>query len=101
MTPGLAGHGTEVAVVGGGIMGASLAWHLARRGVRVTLLERATLAPGGGGRAAAAAAWWRRRPCPAPGRGPRVPLRGRPPVASGGGGGPGALLRRHYTNVPE
>ena len=45
--------GTEVAVVGGGIMGASLAWHLARRGVRVTLCERATIAAGGSGRTGA------------------------------------------------
>jgi len=45
--------GTEVAVVGGGIMGTSLAWHLARRGVRVTLLERATVAFGGSGRTGA------------------------------------------------
>nr|MBA3416201.1 FAD-binding oxidoreductase [Chloroflexia bacterium] len=46
-------NGTEVAVVGGGIMGTSSAWHLARRGVRVTLLERATVAFGGSGRTGA------------------------------------------------
>jgi sarcosine oxidase subunit beta len=44
---------TEVAVVGGGIVGTSLAWHLAKRGVQVTLLERATVAFGGSGRTGA------------------------------------------------
>jgi sarcosine oxidase len=34
------GHDTEVVVIGGGAMGSSTAWHLASRGVRVTLLER-------------------------------------------------------------
>jgi sarcosine oxidase, subunit beta len=55
----------DVVIVGGGIMGASLAWELARRGAgKVTLLERHTIAFGGSGRT-------------------------------------GALLRRHYSNVPE
>jgi len=34
---------TNVAVVGGGIIGASIAWRLAQRGLRVTLLEAARL----------------------------------------------------------
>lgn len=43
----------DVAIVGGGIMGTSLAWHLARRGIGVTLLERSTIAFGGSGRTGA------------------------------------------------
>ncbi len=48
-------HGwvTETAdaiVVGAGVQGASLAFHLARRGVRVLVLERATVASGATGR---------------------------------------------------
>lgn len=31
---------TEIAIVGGGVIGASIAWHLARRGAKVTLIER-------------------------------------------------------------
>jgi glycine/D-amino acid oxidase-like deaminating enzyme len=41
---------TEVAIIGGGIHGASAAYHLARSGVSVTLLERLTLAGGPTGR---------------------------------------------------
>ncbi len=36
--------GTEVVVVGGGVMGASIAYHLAQRGVAVTVVERDRLA---------------------------------------------------------
>jgi sarcosine oxidase subunit beta len=36
----MTGGRTEVVVVGGGVMGSSIAYHLARRGVAVTLLER-------------------------------------------------------------
>jgi len=50
---GVGTKGTDVAVVGGGIMGASLAWHLAKRGTKVALLERATVACGGSGRTGA------------------------------------------------
>lgn len=42
--------GAEVLVVGGGIVGTACAYHLARRGVRVTLLERAEIAAGASGR---------------------------------------------------
>lgn len=34
------GHDTEVLVIGGGVMGAATAWHLARRGHEVMVLER-------------------------------------------------------------
>lgn len=55
----------DVVVVGGGIMGTSIAWQLAGRGAgRVVLLERETIAAGASGRT-------------------------------------GALLRQHYTNLPE
>ncbi len=48
MTPGSGYHRamerrTEIAVVGGGIMGAAAAWQLSRRGRRVTLFEQFTL----------------------------------------------------------
>nr|MDQ3044441.1 FAD-binding oxidoreductase [Chloroflexota bacterium] len=44
---------TEVAIIGGGIMGCSLAWHLAKSGVQVTVIERATVAAGASGRTGA------------------------------------------------
>ena len=40
---------TEIAIVGGGIAGASAAYHLARHGHRVTLLERGEIASGASG----------------------------------------------------
>lgn len=44
----------DIVIVGGGIMGASLAWHLARRGAgRVMLLERDVVAAGASGRTGA------------------------------------------------
>ncbi|MGI9252389.1 MAG: NAD(P)/FAD-dependent oxidoreductase [Thermomicrobiales bacterium] len=56
---------SDVVIIGGGIMGTSLARELTRRGAgKVMLLERHTIAFGGSGRT-------------------------------------GALLRRHYSNVPE
>jgi len=44
------GERTDVVIVGGGIVGAASAYHLARQGVRVTLLEAETLAWGATGR---------------------------------------------------
>ncbi|HXF56756.1 MAG TPA: FAD-binding oxidoreductase [Actinomycetota bacterium] len=43
-------RGTDAVVVGGGVVGCAVAWELARRGVRVTLLERDELAAGASGR---------------------------------------------------
>ncbi|HEU0116227.1 MAG TPA: FAD-dependent oxidoreductase [Thermomicrobiales bacterium] len=44
-------RGVDVAIVGGGIMGASLAWRLARRGAgRVALFERSVVASGASGK---------------------------------------------------
>ncbi len=42
----------EVAVIGGGVIGTSIAWHLARRGVRVTLIEQRGLASAASGSSA-------------------------------------------------
>ncbi len=42
--PGNAGSGLRVAVVGGGIVGTSVAHHLAKAGASVTLIERHELA---------------------------------------------------------
>ena len=44
--------GSEVLVVGGGVIGASVAFHLAREGVGVTLLERGEVASQASGAAA-------------------------------------------------
>src|SRR6187455_3351474 len=40
----------DVVVIGGGVQGASLAFHLASRGVRVTVVERSTIGAGATGR---------------------------------------------------
>ncbi len=43
----------DVVVIGGGVNGASAAFHLARRGMKVTLLERSSLAAGATGKSGA------------------------------------------------
>jgi sarcosine oxidase subunit beta len=44
---------SDVVVIGGGVNGTSTAFHLAKRGIRVTLLERSTLAAGATGKSGA------------------------------------------------
>ena len=44
---------TDIAVVGGGIVCASIAWHLAARNIAVTVFERGTIASGASGRTGA------------------------------------------------
>ena len=46
-------HSTDTVIVGGGCMGTSIAWHLARRGMRVVVLERTHLAAGATGHSGA------------------------------------------------
>ena len=47
-------EGTEVAAIGGGVVGAAVTYHLARRGARVTLLDAGEP---GAGTSAASFAW--------------------------------------------
>jgi sarcosine oxidase subunit beta len=43
---------TDVAIIGGGVQGCSIAYHLARQGARVTLFERHALAAAASGASA-------------------------------------------------
>ncbi|HVL22666.1 MAG TPA: FAD-binding oxidoreductase [Thermomicrobiales bacterium] len=43
---------TEIAIVGGGVVGTSIAWHLARRGAQVTLIEERGIAAAASGASA-------------------------------------------------
>lgn len=45
-------HGSDVIVVGGGVMGCSIAWHLARRGADVTVVEERGIAAAASGASA-------------------------------------------------
>jgi glycine oxidase len=49
---GVGGGGADVVIVGGGVIGCSIAYFLARAGARVTLVERSHLAAGASGIAA-------------------------------------------------
>src|SRR5208282_5810649 len=47
---GAAGGNTDVAIIGGGLTGASAAYHLAKRGIGCTIFEAARLGDGASGR---------------------------------------------------
>lgn len=48
----MSSHVSDVVVVGGGVIGTSIAYHLACRGVRVTVVEQRTIASGASGASA-------------------------------------------------
>src|ERR1051326_9462731 len=48
----MTGESADAVIVGGGVIGCSIAYHLARRGARVTLIERDTLGSQSTGRCA-------------------------------------------------
>ena len=43
-------HTADVIIIGGGVQGAALAFHLAQRGVKATVLEKQHVAAGATGR---------------------------------------------------
>jgi len=49
----MARNTADVAIIGGGVHGCSVAWHLAKEGLKVVLFERDYLSSGGSGRSAA------------------------------------------------